>query len=89
MPFPVLDYKFEDTPCISCCEDIKMCLTGIFCTACLLARIRAGIRGEREGVRHKIIHDSVLFLIYVVHTVVFLVACSVYENKLESVITRI
>lgn len=51
MGFPILDEKFEqDTPVISAItEDIQLCLCTLFLGPCQQARIRAGLRGDKDG----------------------------------------
>lgn len=50
MGFPVLDEKFDDTPVITAIqEDIKLCLCSWILGPCQNARIRAGLRGGKDG----------------------------------------
>ena len=49
MAIPILDEKLDDTPILGCFEDVKLLLCSWCCGACTLARIRAGLRGSKEG----------------------------------------
>lgn len=49
MGFPILDEKLEDNTILSCFDDVKILVCSWCCGCCTLARIRAGIRGDKEG----------------------------------------
>jgi len=49
MGVPILDEKFDDTPIVSIFGDIQLFLCSWFLFPCTLARVRAGIRGDKNG----------------------------------------
>ena len=72
MGLPILDDKFDDTPILSCFEDIKMLLCSWCCACCTLSRVRAGVRGDKEG-----------FTIVEFITSYFLFPCCMFKTRAD------